>query len=51
VLGDAGQVFERLTQFRGVTADDVQRVAQRVFAPDRRVRIEVVPKRARGAAA
>ena len=51
VLGDAGQVFERLAQFRAVTAEDVQRVAQRVFAPDRRVRIEVLPKRARGAAA
>ena len=47
VLGDAGQIFERLAQFRAVSADDVLRVARRVFDPRQRVRIEVVPQRGR----
>jgi zinc protease len=47
VLGDAGQIFPRLEQFRAVSADDVLRVARRVFDPSRRTRIEVLPKRAR----
>jgi zinc protease len=55
VLGDAAQIFPRLAQFRAVTADDVQRVARRVFDPQQRTRIVVQPKksarRARGARA
>lgn len=49
VLGDAGQIFERLQQFRAITADDVLRVSRRVFDARKRTRIEVLPKR--GAAA
>jgi zinc protease len=45
VLGDAGQIFERLALFRAVTADDVLRVARRVFDLRSRTRIEVMPKR------
>jgi zinc protease len=42
-LGDAGFVFERLEQYRRVTAADVQRVAKRYFDPRRRTRVTVVP--------
>jgi zinc protease len=45
VLGDAGQIFARLARFRAVTADDVMRVARRVFDRSQRTRIEVLPKR------
>jgi zinc protease len=48
VLGDAGQIFPRLAQFRAVTADDVLRVARRVLDPKQRTRIEVLPKATRG---
>jgi zinc protease len=51
VLGDAGQIFERLARFRAVTADDVLRVARRVFDRSCRTRIEVLPKRGARAAA
>jgi len=43
VLGDAGQIFPRLQQFRAVTADDVLRVARRVFDRRQRTRVEVLP--------
>ena len=49
VLGDAGQIFERLAHFRAVTADDVLRVARRVFDKHSRTRIEVLPKPGRRA--
>jgi zinc protease len=49
VLGDAGQIFPRLAQFRAVTADDVLRVARRVLDPKQRTRIDVLPKATRGA--
>jgi zinc protease len=45
VAGDASQLFVRLAQFRTVTAEDVQRVAQRVFDSTQRTRIEVLPER------
>jgi zinc protease len=47
VQGDAAQLFVRLAQFRAVTAEDVQRVARRVFDDTQRTRIEVLPERVR----
>jgi zinc protease len=51
VLGDAGQIFARLAHFRAITADDVMRVARRVFDKNSRTRIEVLPRLGRRARA
>lgn len=44
VLGDAGFVFERLAQYRSVTADDIQRAARRYLVPGSRTIVTVLPK-------
>jgi len=44
VIGDGARVFSRLDEFRAVTADDVMRVARRVFNRKRRTRIDVLPR-------
>jgi zinc protease len=44
VLGDAGFVFERLEQYRSVTADEIREVARRVFVPTSRTVVTVIPK-------
>ena len=49
VMGDAAQLFVRLSQFRTITAEDVQRVARRVFDDTQRTLIEVLPERKAGA--
>jgi zinc protease len=44
VHGDAAALFERLTDLRAITPDDVQRVANKYFVSQRRTRIAVLPE-------
>ena len=43
VANDGALVFERLAEYRAVTAADVQRVSQAYLRPSRRTRVEIVP--------
>ena len=44
VSGDAAELFGRLRALRAVTADDIQRVANKYLDPRRRTRIAVLPE-------
>jgi zinc protease len=50
VLNDAGFVFQRLDQYRSVTADDIREAARRFFVTTARTVVAVIPKTERAAA-
>lgn len=50
VLGDASGLFDRIVAYRDITAADVQRVARALLQPQRRTRIDVLPRKPRSRA-
>ncbi len=48
LFGDAGRIADRLPELLAVTADEVQRAAARVFAPDNRITLAYHPADADG---